>query len=106
MDTLALARALIPVVAKIEEGPYRIDAVLLFGSHAKGCAISTSDVDLAFVSRDFGHDRISEGAMLSKLLFRKIPNADPVPIALSDFLDPQTLSPILAEIKKNYIALL
>lgn len=106
MDTLELSRSLIPILALLEEKSITIDAVLLFGSHAKGTATAASDIDLAFVSRDFGNDRIAEGALLSQVLFQRVPGADPVPISLSDFLNPQPISPILAEIKKNYIPLL
>ena len=35
---------------------YRVQTVLLFGSHASGTATDESDIDLAFVSIDFGRD--------------------------------------------------
>jgi predicted nucleotidyltransferase len=106
MDTFELSRSLIPIVALLEESNLTIDAVVLFGSHAKGTATAQSDIDLAFISRDFGKDRIAEGALLSQVLYQKIQGADPVPVSLIEFLDPQPLSPILAEIKKSYIPLL
>jgi uncharacterized protein len=106
MDHESLRMDLYKVVREIEKNGVRIDAVLLFGSRARGNFHEASDFDLAFVSRDFGFDRISEGALLAKVLFRKIPNADPVPLSLKEFLDTQPISPIVAAIKANYVPLI
>jgi predicted nucleotidyltransferase len=43
-----------------------IDKVIVFGSQAKGTAKSWSDIDVAVVSKKFGHDRIDEGVLLSR----------------------------------------
>ncbi len=61
---------------------------------------------LAFVSRDFGADRIAEGALLGHLLFRRGPNADAIPVSLFDFLSVQPVSPLIAEIKAHSITLI
>ena len=106
MDIQSLRLQLLPIVAEIESKNFRVDAVVLFGSHAKNKATNESDIDLAFVSKDFGSDRIAEGAMLSRILYRKILGADPVPVPLKEFLDPQTISPIVAEIKATGIAVI
>jgi uncharacterized protein len=104
VDIDSLKYKLLPIIADIESSYVRIDAVILFGSHAKKLATEESDIDLAFVSKDFGIDRVSEGATLSKFLFRKILGADPIPVPLKEFLNPQTISPIVAEIKATGIA--
>jgi predicted nucleotidyltransferase len=82
------------------------DIILLFGSYAKGTATKHSDVDLAVVSRDFGKNRIKEGIILNKILFKLFPEAEAIPIGLKDFLDKENVSPILSELKKTGIAIL
>lgn len=48
------------------ENDLRVEKVIIFGSQAKGTAKSWSDIDVAVVSRNFGHDRIDEGVLLSR----------------------------------------
>ena len=106
LDLRSLREQLYPVLAELQEKSVRIDAVILFGSRAKGTHHEDSDFDLAFISSNFGYDIISEGAMLSRVLFKKVPNCDPIPVSLKEFMDPATISPIVAEIKNHGIAVI
>ncbi len=106
LDIQSLREKLFPVLEALQQQNVHIDAVILFGSRAKKTHQPDSDVDLAFVSIDFGRDRISEGALLAKALFNKVPNCDPVPVSLREFMDPSPISPIVAEIKDHGIAVI
>ena len=106
MDFFSLRQSLYPIVDELNLLNYHIDVVLLFGSRAKGTHSTQSDYDLAFVSRDFGADRIAEGALLGHLLFKRVPNADAIPVSLFDFLSVQPVSPLIAEIKAHSITLI
>jgi predicted nucleotidyltransferase len=88
----------------LDEG-YRVQIVLLFGSQAKKTAHENSDIDLAFVSIDFGQDSFKESSLINRLLFKKISGAEGVAVPLKDFMDPFPLSPIAWEIKKTGIPL-
>jgi hypothetical protein len=46
-----------------------------------------------------------ESALLNRLLFGKIPNAEAVAVPLNDYLDSFPVAPIVWEIKKNGLAL-
>jgi predicted nucleotidyltransferase len=88
----------------LNEG-YRTQIVMLFGSHAKGTASAESDIDLAFVSRDFGKNPFKESSLLNKLLYKQILSAEAVAIPLLEFMDPFPISPIVWEVKKTGFAL-
>ena len=88
----------------LEQG-YRIQTVLLFGSQAKGTATEQSDIDLAFVSIDFGKDPFAESVAVNKLLFGRIAMAEAVAIPLAHYLDVLPLSPIAWEVKKTGLPL-
>lgn len=88
------------------ENNIRVDAILLFGSRAKGNFRSDSDIDLAVVSRDFGKDRIKEGALCNRIAYKIDSTIEVVPVSVHNFLDPNCIYPIINEIKKNGIALL
>lgn len=44
-----------------------VKKVILYGSYANGKADKDSDIDLAIISPDFGHDSFDEAIMLRKL---------------------------------------
>lgn len=90
----------------LERKKVHADIIILFGSHAKGKAHADSDIDLAVVSRDFGKDRIKEGAMVNLLVSEINPRAEVVPVGLDAYFDKENISPILHEIKKTGICLL
>jgi predicted nucleotidyltransferase len=84
----------------------RLDAALLFGSRATETANPESDWDIALVSRDFGRDRFAEGSLVARLAFPLLPNCECVPLGLREYMDTESLSPILAEIKATGIPLI
>jgi predicted nucleotidyltransferase len=81
------------------------DVIILFGSQANGTARSDSDIDLAVVSRDYGHSRFEESSKLNLLASKINHSFEMVPLSLKDYLDPNAASPILNEIKKKGIVL-
>jgi predicted nucleotidyltransferase len=81
------------------------DLILLFGSQATGRAGPDSDIDIAVVSRDFGKDRIAEGALCNKLASRIDASIEVVPLSVTQFLDPNCIFPIVHEIQKTGIPL-
>jgi uncharacterized protein len=77
-----------------------VDAVYMFGSHARGSAGPSSDIDLAIVSPAFAEDRHESG----KWLFRKLwnvsyKNFDLVPYSPESFKN--GFSPLLDQIRKT-----
>ena len=47
----------------------RVKRAILYGSQAAGTAHRESDVDLAIISPDLGHDRFDEAILLKELTF-------------------------------------
>jgi predicted nucleotidyltransferase len=82
-----------------------VDVMLLFGSQARGQANLESDIDLAVVSRDFGKDRIQEGALCNRLAYKIDSSIEVVPLSVKQYLDPNCIFPIVHEIKKNGVDL-
>ncbi len=101
MDFFAIKEAVLILRRKMIDRGYRFDGAILFGSYAKGTAHAESDIDLGILSRDFGKNRIAEGAMLNSLLYYILPQAEAVPISIYDYIDPMNISPLLHEIKKT-----
>ena len=48
------------------QGQFKIEKVILFGSYAAGRPGPDSDIDLAMISPDFGHDGLREVQMLCR----------------------------------------
>jgi predicted nucleotidyltransferase len=84
----------------------RVDGVILFGSHALGTATDESDIDLAILSRDFGKDHFQDGVLVNIHAHRAHPMAEAVPVALREWFDPNSVSPILHEIKRYGVFLM
>ena len=106
MDRAELTERVIRLRSLIKAHGVRVDVVLLFGSRARGENLPSSDYDLAFVSRDFGKDRFQEGALLQKLAFGNLSNCDLIPVSLMEYLTPEPVSPIVAEIRRDGITLI
>jgi predicted nucleotidyltransferase len=106
MDRAELTERVIRLRSLIKAHGVRVDVVLLFGSRARGENSPDSDYDLAFVSRDFGKDRLQEGVLLQKLAFGNLSNCDLIPVSLMEFLTPEPISPIVAEIRRDGITLI
>ncbi len=81
-------------------------AILLFGSYAKNSARSNSDIDIAVVSRQFGFDRIAEGAMLNLIASKIDSRIEAIPLSLESYLDIDSHIPIVYEIQKTSVCLL
>ena len=63
---------------------YKIDAIILFGSYAKGNENEDSDIDIAIISSDF-KDVIDDGAKLIGLTWKIDTRIEPHPITTEDF---------------------
>ena len=63
---------------------YKIEAVILFGSYAKGTENEDSDIDIAIVLSDF-NDIIEDGAKLIGLTWKIDTRIEPHPILSEDY---------------------
>ena len=74
---------------------YKIEAIILFGSYAKGTETENSDIDIAIISNDFS-DIIDDGAKLIGLTWKIDTRIEPHPITKEDY---ETISnPFIKEI--------
>ena len=64
---------------------YKIEAIILFGSYAKGTENEESDIDIAIVSSDF-NDIIEDGAKLIGLTWKIDTRIEPHPISTEDYI--------------------
>jgi len=69
---------------------YNIDAVYLFGSHAKGTPHKDSDIDIAIISKDI-KDRIDDMGKLFALTWGIDTRIEPYPINTYDFQKQDTI---------------
>lgn len=74
---------------------YSIDAIILFGSYAKGSQTENSDIDIAIISKDF-NDIIEDGATLIGLTWKIDTRIEPHPIPKEDF--DKATNPFIKEI--------
>ena len=63
---------------------YKIEAIILFGSYAKGTENEVSDIDIAIISSDFS-DIIEDGAKLIGLTWKIDTRIEPHPITSEDY---------------------
>ncbi len=63
---------------------YKIEAIILFGSYAKGTENEDSDIDIAIISSDFS-DVIEDGAKLIGLTWKIDTRIEPHPITTEDY---------------------
>lgn len=63
---------------------YQIEAIILFGSYAKGTENEDSDIDIAIISSDF-KDIIDDGANLIGLTWKIDTRIEPHPITTEDY---------------------
>ena len=63
---------------------YKIEAIILFGSYAKGTENEDSDIDIAIISSDF-NDIIEDGAKLIGLTWKIDTRIEPHPILSKDY---------------------
>lgn len=79
---------------------YKIEAIILFGSYAKGIYDENSDIDLAVISNDFT-DLIEDGAKLIGLTWKIDTRIEPHPISKADY--EKISNPLIAEIRNTGI---
>jgi predicted nucleotidyltransferase len=91
---------------KLRANGIRVDIIVLFGSYAKNTPRKDSDIDLCVVSRDFGKDRILEGASVNLIASQVDTRIECITANLTDYMAKSTSSPILHEVKTHGIALL
>ena len=63
---------------------YKIEAIILFGSYAKGTENEDSDIDITIISSDFS-DIIEDGAKLIGLTWKIDTRIEPHPITTEDY---------------------
>ena len=63
---------------------YKIEAIILFGSYAKGTENEDSDIDIAIISSDF-NDIIEDGAKLIGLTWKIDTRIEPHPITTEGY---------------------
>lgn len=106
MDIREIKERIIKLRALLKKNKIRADLFILFGSCAAGKARPDSDIDIAVISRDFGHDRFKEGSRLNYLASSIDHRIEAVPVGLDDYLSGKNISPILNEIITRGIPLL
>ena len=78
-----IIKSILKYVEKVSEY-YNIEAIILFGSYAKGTENDDSDIDVAIVSSDF-KDLIEDGAKLIGLTWKIDTRIEPHPIITEDY---------------------
>lgn len=63
---------------------YKVEAIILFGSYAKGTENEDSDIDIAIISSDF-KDIIEDGANLIGYTWKIDTRIEPHPITTDDY---------------------
>lgn len=87
-------------VTAVSSHGIHVDKALLYGSVATGKDTSDSDLDVAIVSRDFGHDRFNEGKLLMQLAWRIDARLHPVPVSADSYKN-DTWVPLIHEIRQH-----
>lgn len=77
---------------------YNVEAIIIFGSYAKGMENEDSDIDIAIVSKDFT-DLIDDGAKLTGLTWEIDTRIEPHPIDINDYIKQD--NPFIKEIVKT-----
>ena len=105
MDIIEIKQRTLRVRDELQELGIQFDGAVLFGSYAKGNFTPQSDVDIAIVSKHFGFNSLKEGALLNRIAYKVFPQAEILAIPLKEYLDTNSISPILHEIKKTGVFL-
>ncbi len=75
---------------------YKIEAVILFGSYAKGTNNENSDIDIAIITDDFDNDVIDEELKLMKLRRKIDTRIEPHLISIDDYKN--AVTPFIQEV--------
>ncbi|KAF0217719.1 MAG: hypothetical protein FD174_3190 [Geobacteraceae bacterium] len=73
---------------RLIDSEYRVYALVLFGSYARGRATEYSDIDVAVFSDDFGENLLEEMKRLFSLRRKIDTDIEPLVFRKEDFLDP------------------
>lgn len=87
-------------VTAVSSSGIHVDKALLYGSVASGEDTADSDLDVAIISSDFGHDRFKEGKMLMQLAWRIDTRLHPVPVSADSYSN-DTWVPLIHEIRQH-----
>ena len=87
-------------VEKICEN-YKVEAIILFGSYAKGTEHEDSDIDIAVITDDIKTDKFDEELNLMKLRRGIDYRIEPHIISIADYENDET--PFVVEIKNTGI---
>lgn len=82
---------------RLIDSEFRVYALVLFGSYARGQAHEFSDIDVAVFSDDFGSDLLADMKRLFKLRRNVDTDIEPLAFRKDDFLNP-TRSDFLNEV--------
>lgn len=93
----------IKYLAIIAKNQIKIDKAYLFGSYAKDCATTESDIDVALVSNDFSGDRFADRRRVVPMRREIDRRLEPVPYRPENFKEND---PLMAEILRNGIEIL
>jgi predicted nucleotidyltransferase len=63
----------------------RVEKAILFGSYAKGNEGKDSDIDIAIISPDFGHDYLEEAVLLKEISEDIDLDISPRPYSLEEY---------------------
>lgn len=80
----------------------KVEKAILYGSYVSGKEHTSSDIDIAIISPDFGKDRFEEGKLLMQLAWRVDPRIEAVPIS-SESYEKDTWIPLIYEIRQKGI---
>ena len=80
---------------------YKIEAIILFGSYAKGTSCESSDIDIPIITDDFENDLIDEELNLMRLRRKIDTRIEPHLIRTTDYK--QASTPFIQEIIKTGI---
>lgn len=75
---------------------YKIEAIILFGSYAKGTENEDSDIDIAVITDDFSNDIFDEQLNLKKLRWEIDLRIEPHLIRIEDYKEVST--PFIQEV--------
>jgi predicted nucleotidyltransferase len=87
-------------VAALENHGIHVYKALIYGSVAENRGTVDSDLDIAVISSDFGHDRYGEGKLLNQVAWRIDARIHPVPVSSNSY-DNETWIPLIYEIRKH-----
>lgn len=74
---------------KLRDNHIAVERAILFGSYATNTTDHDSDIDIAIVSADFGHNYIQEAVKLKLLALEIDPDISPRPYSAADYRNSQ-----------------